>query len=307
MNSTGTQQPRATGMVQELSNTQRNISAGDTAQGGLGSAEFRAGLDALEGLLHPKWLCDIQCAAFLQDTGFSLGSLLRTWPQERTNSQPKGWKLPHQLVCRTGWEEEHFLAQGEGQVGSYTWGLWWCRGKLAPGVWCVHPQLCFAVTSAWSPLRRSHLAKAPLGIYCPEESTNDIPAAQVICVAPRLDFGDSATLKDNSQPEITHTPLTWCPPACFSSPPPPQSTAHWKWLTLFSSILYLMAFELQREVRKPHHFSMQLNIMQPHYWRTPTKYAAKINSPLNSSYNIFERAQNTLPFFPHSTEAPTSL
>lgn len=54
MNSTGTQQPRATGMVQELSNTQRNISAGDTAQGGLGSAEFRAGLDALEGLLQPK-------------------------------------------------------------------------------------------------------------------------------------------------------------------------------------------------------------------------------------------------------------
>lgn len=67
--------------------------------------------------------------------------------------QAKSWTLHHQLICRTGWQKEHFLAQGEGQVGSYTWGLWWCsrRGKLAPGAWCVHPQLCFVVTSTWSP------------------------------------------------------------------------------------------------------------------------------------------------------------
>lgn len=78
------------------------------------------------------------------------------------------------------------------------------KGKVGTGSLGLHPQLCFVVTSAW----RRHLAKAPFGIYCPEQPTNDIPAAQVICVVPMLGFGDSAILKDNSQVKITYTPLT---------------------------------------------------------------------------------------------------
>lgn len=214
---------------------------------------------------------------FLQDTGFSLGFLLKPQPWETKNCWCNNPRAESSIINRvqscspeegapfvTGWimvVQPHLRAvvvQQKEKVGT---GSSVC---VSPALFCCNTNL---VT-----LRSKHLAKAPLWIYHPEETTNYIPVAQVICTAPTLDFNHGTILKDHIQPKSTHKQPTRSPPACLPSPPEHCSL---QWLTPFSSILHLTAFQLQREGRKPYRFTTQLSIMQPHYWRTPTKYTAR--------------------------------
>lgn len=148
-------------------------------------------------------------------TGFPLGSLLRTQPQKSPTPRLTELKAASSAAL-----------QGRLQEGAFGTG-WRTGGQLHLGAVLVqHWQFGVCIPAFvllninLVPLQRSHLAKAPLRIYCPEESTNDIPNARVICVAPQLDFGDCATLKDNSQPKITYMMPTSLLPFPSSCPEP---------------------------------------------------------------------------------------
>jgi len=123
--------------------------------GGLGNVGLVVGLDDLKGLFQPKWFYDVQHAAFLQDTEFSVDSLLKltTLGNNRLPvQQPKSRKQRHQpshiMQSRrrsTIWHGAKYgcVTTPEGCSDS-------AKGKHWHWKFGVSPQLCFVVATTWS-------------------------------------------------------------------------------------------------------------------------------------------------------------
>lgn len=111
---------------------------------GPGSAGLRVN-DDLKGLLQPKWFCGVQCAAFPQHTGFSLGSLLRKQPTPSLTARELKTASAADLQDRL--EKGAFF--GTGSPGG-------CDGAAEGESWQWKFGVCitsfvFVVTSTWPP------------------------------------------------------------------------------------------------------------------------------------------------------------